>query len=462
MSYFLWVEDFDNTAEATAESVLGGIIESDKLLGNKQRLKRDLKSEGIFIELSFQDGLAFIQNKLGMVDYIILDIDLPAYSGRSPNEKTLALYEKWHGYQKQEDDIKDQEMLRLASDELRKIAGYYLYIELVVKLKFPEKHILFCSNNGKNYTALGSAFDDARIERPRVFEKSDEDVKHWVKSRFESPYTRLRRGIIEGCQAVKNLDFGDLYFNKYVAKKNKVNWDAILKYIDILDSSLPREEPEIQEEKTRLYNLFVRKLSHEWEAADAIKDVKNRSDNTKKEASLAWIMLNTRHWITHNSELFSSLDEKMVAYLFMINLRVMFDFDGAVQSYEKILFNLFSKEVLPEKDLTEKLNERSMLGIAYTDLKSLVEIENEKGLYIDNSLHFNQLANNIQNCNSCALRSDKKLFTKLLYQMIWLTTSNPYLDRYSSELKFRRFNYTEIPYIKELARNIYLLSFPEG
>jgi len=77
-------------------------------------------------------------------------------------------------------------------------------------------------------------------------------------------------------------------------------------------------------------------------------------------------------------------------------------------------------------------------------------------------LHFNQLANNIQNCNSCALRSDKKLFTKLLYQMIWLTTSNPYLDRYSSELKFRRFNYTEIPYIKELARNIYLLSFPEG
>jgi hypothetical protein len=451
------VEDFDNTAEATAESVLGGIIEYNKLLGSKQRLKRDLKSEGIFIELSFQDGLEFIENKLGTVDYVILDIDLPAYTGNTPNEKTLAFYQRWHGYKKQDDKTKDEEILRLAGSELRKVAGYHLYVELVLKLGFPKQHILFCSNNGKNLTSIEDAFEKAKIERPDIREKSDEFVRCWVKSRYESPYSRLRRGIIEGCQYAKKLDQKSFYFNEYIDKKENIDPDDISNYLDVLENFLPLREPEKPEKRAIFYKLFVRTLSHEWEAADAI----GRKGHVKKEASLAWIMRNTRHWITHNSELFSSLDEKMVAYLFMINLRVMFSFDGTVQPYEKILLNLFYKDTLPEKALTEKLNDRSMLSIAYYDLKSLVVTENERGLYIKDALYFNQLANNIQECNLCALRSDKKLFNKLLYQHFWLTTSNSYIDKNTSELKFWRFNYTETPYIKELARHIYRHSFPE-
>jgi len=71
-------------------------------------------------------------------------------------------------------------------------------------------------------------------------------------------------------------------------------------YVEVLEKFLPLREPN---NKTSLYKLFIRTLTHEWEASDP-----------KKIKGLAWIMKNTRNWIAHNSNLFNALDEQMLAY----------------------------------------------------------------------------------------------------------------------------------------------------
>jgi len=63
MSYFLWVEDFENSVETTANNVLGSIIETpfDK---DKRKLRKNLKNQGVFLELNFQDGFSFANSNL--------------------------------------------------------------------------------------------------------------------------------------------------------------------------------------------------------------------------------------------------------------------------------------------------------------------------------------------------------------------------------------------------------------
>lgn len=177
-------------------------------------------------------------------------------------------------------------------------------------------------------------------------------------------------------------------------------------------------------------------------------------------------MRNTRHWITHNSNLFSELDEKMVAYLFMVNLRVMFNSDDdTLQCYENILLNLFAEDALSEADFkTKNGNKLIPISKANLDINNIVLDEKDNGIIIQEAFYFNDLANNIQ-LSSSSLRNDKQLFTKLLYQMFWLSTSNPYIDKSNKrnllEIKFRDFNYAEKPYLNEFARHIYNHSFPQ-
>jgi len=457
MSYFLWIEDFASVTggEDIAHNVLGGIIDPAKLLGDKKALRRDLKSEGILIELNFGDGLDFIQAKLTDIDYIILDINLPAYSGSEPKDNVLRLLEKWHGYKASDDEIIDENTIVTSAKALQEIAGYHLYTELVFNLGFPKENILFCSNHGKELNSIVEAFDVAKIELPQIHKKEDkEDVQTWVKSRYENPYSRLRRGIIEGCRYIvklieeSKLSTDNLGFNRFISEPEKnVSIEDMRDYVEVLEKFLPLREPN---NKTSLYKLFIRTLAHEWEAADP-----------KKIKGLAWIMKNTRNWIVHNSNLFSALDEQILAYLFIVNMRVMFNFDEAVQPYEQILLNLFSDKL--QEEVFEAQNKNGLtdpsITKAYCDIKNFALDNNIKDAFI-----FSMLANNIQESNSPA-RNNKQLFTKFLYQMFWLINSYPRVDTKNKkvlEINFYDFRYPKKSYSFELARHIYNRSFPQG
>jgi hypothetical protein len=471
MSYFLWIEDFASQTggKDIAYNVLGGIIEPEKLSGDKKKLRSELKTEGVFIELNFGNGLDFIQNRLGDIDFIILDMNLPAYSGSLPNANVVKILEKWHGYKSS--DVIDEVLLGQSTKELQDIAGYHLYTQLIFNLGFPENHILFCSNHGSDLASIKKAFTDAKIELPIIYTKDSSDdkekVQAWVKNCYENPYSRLRRGIIEGCKLAKKLSPECLYFNQYIPSEDEINHDDIISYFQTLENFLPLREPE---NKQAIYKLFVRTLSHEWEAAKNI-----RPDKEKPDAVLAWIMRNTRHWITHNSGLFDALDEHFVAFLFMVNLRVMFKFDDYRQhQHESVLLKLFENESLAQQDLS---NKTPPVSDAYLALRNQILDENQKihkknkdkksgykDKAIDEAFYFNEMTNNIQ-LSSAPLRHDKARFIELLYQTFWLTTRNPFVDKKNSqslEIKFGKFNYSDKPYMLELARHIYHRSFPEA
>lgn len=457
MSYFLWVEDFDNNAETTAKYVFGGLKDAGHLSGDKRKIKRDLKPEGIYIEFSFQDGLDFIQNKLGDIDYIILDIDLPAFAGSEPNKNVLALLEKWHGYQKQDDKSKDEELLGLSAKELRQIAGYYLYTELILKLGFPEHHILFCSNHGENVTSIREAFNSAKIELPSIHRKSDsEEIQEWIRTCYENSYSKLRRGIIEGCRYLKNLSEDKLLFKEFIKDpEKKLNLEDVQDYLDVLEKFLPLCNRENND--TTLYKLFIRILAHEWEAAEP------KQLNSQKELyAFSWIMKMARNWLAH-SKVFEQLTPQDVAYLFIVNMRAMFDLGDNLLPYEKHLLSLFTTAIS-----VDEMKEN--VGIDHKTRK-IPLIENYAVLLKKTgntwqAINFHDALNNLQKNKDKQVDSD--FFIEGLYQTFWFLTSTggvyippdeEIIKRFSVlNYQFNYFGYQK-EYIFELARHIYARSF---
>jgi len=265
MSYFLWIEDFDNSVEnsveTTASYVLNSIIHQP-FESDARELKRQLKEQGVFLELTFQDGLSFIRDKdkLDQVDYIILDIDLKPYN--DPSEISTDFLKLLYDFEKY---TEEDESLKNACNNLKKIAGFYLYTDLVVELGFPKTHILFCSNHGENTIEIQNAFKTAKISLPQIHQKSDPKVQLWVKDRYDEPYSRLRRGIIEGCKYLKKLTEEKLRFNNFIQEQGKqVDLQDLHNYLDVLENFLPLRAPT---DKAAFYKLFVRTLAHEWESA---------------------------------------------------------------------------------------------------------------------------------------------------------------------------------------------------
>jgi hypothetical protein len=461
MSYFLWVEDFENSPKVTATEVFGGIINDDqKFSDNKQQLKTSFKTQGIYIELSFQDGLGFIRQNLGKIDYIILDIDLAAYSkSDSINADVLALLETFQDYQKADDVNEDEQLLEQECAKLKALAGYYLYTELIVELGFPKQHILFCSNHGETSLSTREAFKTAKIALPTIYEKSAPEVQEWVKACYENPYSRLRRGIIEGCWYLKTLSEDKLRFNCFIKDPDKkVSLEDLHDYLEVLENFLPLFERE-KNDTTTLYKLFIRILAHEWEA------VEPKLLNSQKEIyAFSWIMKITRNWLAH-SKVFERLTPRDVAFLFIVNMRAMFDLGDSLLPYEKHLLSLFTTAISVD-EMKEKV------GLDFNTRK-IPLIENYAVLLRKTgntwqAINFHDALNNLQKNKNKQVDSD--FLIKGLYQTFWFLTSSGgvYIPPYEEQIKkfsvlkyqFNYFDYQK-EYIFELARHIYTRSFPQ-
>jgi len=445
MPHFLWVEDFkasetergDNIISSTIDLVFGSILKSQEY-DDEYDARDCLEEQGVLLKLNLLEALEFIHNpdELAKVDFIVLDVDMPLKRNGQPDKNNYL-----------PPLIKQYQL----ETELKKIAGYQIYIDLVIELGFPKSHILFCSNHAGYFEEFTQKFESSNIKFPELLQKEhNQEIKNWL-TEAHSDYFVLRRGIIEACKYLKTLNTPTLAFNQFIQNsENHVNVDEMCDYLDILENFLPLREPE---DKATIYKLLIRTLSHEWEAADP-----------KKIRGLAFIMKNTRNWITHNSNLFNELDENIMAYLFITNMRLMFNFDTEIQPYEKTLLNLFGNSALTVSDLKVKTSNKLIpLSKAYLELKNIVLDERQdRNNNVQDSFYFNELANNLQQSNS-SFRNDKQLFAKFLYQMFWLTTSNPFIStgnrRNLLEIKFWDFKYSEKPYIREVARHIYSHSF---
>jgi len=466
MSYFLWIEDFDNSVEnsveTTASYVLNSIIHQT-FESDARELKRQLKEQGVFLELTFQDGLSFIRDKdkLNQIDYIILDIDLKPYndsSGEDISSDVLKLLKEFQEYTEIDYESRNEESFKNVCNNLKEIAGFYLYTDLVVELGFPKSHILFCSNHGENTKTIQEAFKQAKILLPQIHQKSDSKVQSWVKDRYDEPYSRLRRGIIEGCKYLRNLteeNLEKLRFNSFIQDQDKqITLEDLHNYLDVLENFLPLREPP---DKATFYKLFVRTLAHEWESADPRKFRYLKRQNQELFA-FASIMKMTRNWLAH-SRIFENINEQDVTYLFIVNMRVMFFLDDILLGYEKHLLKLF--EPISVNEIKKKIgNDKSTREIPLEEnYAALLQEAN----YLWEAINFHEALNDLQkNPQKSTNSQDKNYLIQGLYQTFWFLTSNgrvfPAKDG-TLNYSFYYFDYYKKNYLFELARHIYKRSF---
>jgi len=470
MTHFLWVEDFkasetnrdENIVSSTVKLVFGSVLDEKEL---RERLHEEdeydaqefLEEKGILLKLNLLQALAFIRNpdELSKIDFVVLDVDMPlCRDGQNDDGNYLhSLIEQYE-----------------SADELRKIAGYQIYTELVMELGFPKAHILFCSNHASYFDKLKGKFKSANIklplssnpDKPFLTKDDDADIKKWLNDAHRD-YFVLRRGIIEGCQELKKLK-AKLRFDKFSKDDKKPALLDADDYLDVLENFLPLREPG---NKASLYKLFIRTLAHEWEESVEPKKI----DDDQTTLAFSWIMKMSRNWLAH-SKVFEQLTDQDVAYLFIVNMRAMFDLGDNLLPYEKHLLSLFTDVIS-----TEKMQDRIGNSPKKRDYKTpkgrdIPLVENYAALLKKTgntwqAINFHDALNNLQKNKNKATESE--FLIKGLYQTFWFLTSSGgvYIPPNDEQIKdfstlnyqFKHFDYQKPEYLFELARHIYSSSF---
>jgi hypothetical protein len=331
MSQFLWVEDFgDVDIDATTSSVLGGILKHQNIPDNKFRLKEFLANHGVLLKLDFVDALKFIRNpeELLRIDYIILDIWLPVDITKSMStetgEKLQILLQRYH------------EDKQTACKELEKMAGYQLYVELIMEIGFPKEHILFCSNHAEELSSIGKAFGEAKLQLPDIRTKQREEdiafVQNWVKLCRKDPYSVLRRGILN---VLDDIIEGNANFNltEPFKKDVPVNKDSFLDGLRFMLSS-PRVPSE--DKRQHLYRILCDYLTKYFDRFSP----KNlyKGDRIQKADFIPAYFI--RNWVAHNiiKNSNSEFSERDIGFLFILVMKAMFDYSNGNDKF-KLLYD---------------------------------------------------------------------------------------------------------------------------
>jgi hypothetical protein len=428
MSHFLWVEDFAGTTlRDTTVNVFGELLQNQKIPDTKKEVKKLLREQGVFVELSFLGGLDFIRDpqKLFQVDYIILDIwlDVKIKSDKDENNWLPQILQEYYGYEPQpNDEAASEKSLTEAKKKLLNLAGYQLYVELVMEHGFPKDHILFCSDHADQQKSIQAHFKQAKVELPLLLSKDDKtQVQTWVRKRRENHYSHysvLRRGIINGCQHIQSLlenqKEAAIQFDEFVETNNNSQQQTIsvqdmLDYLETLQNILPLRQPNNPQ---RLYKLFIRSLAHEWDNAyhpnnlpKCDQDDKDCFQARRIKSTFGWIMKHARNWAAHTT-VFDQLAAQEVAFLFMVAMRAMFKLTSTTEKYESMLFNLFSAEKTESID-GDKV--RIFLAETYSDLKNKI-VDNKS---VKDAFYFSEMLNNLQN------GTVPHNYKKGLFQMFW-------------------------------------------
>jgi len=461
----LWIEDFGgglDRGKATLNLMFQDLISFDNwdedelsLLSKPSDLEKFFKDNSalhcVFLCRHYFDYFEFkANNKLAKsIDVVIIDIrldnntdfDQPIPNGSNdPQEKA-----KFHIN-----------------------AGFYIFNDLV-HLGIPADKMCFMTGEMNSFAGFSEKCADIYIPKVIGFEKSPaeyEKLRKWIKEQ-ESDYTILRRGIINGCQYLLNLPEDKLRFEDFIKEPEKqTSIEDLRDYLDVLVNFLPLREPEAT---ASLYKLFIRTLAHEWEAAEP-----NALDKQNKQSELyafAWIMKMTRNWLAH-SKIFEQLNAQDVAYLFIVNMRAMFDLGDQLLAYENHLLSLFSTPIAADEmkvkagENPKKRNDRNPTG------RDLPLVENYAALLKKTgntwqAINFHDALNNLQKNKD--KENDNSFLIKGLYQTFWFLTSSGgvFIPPNEEQVKdfavlnyqFKHFDYQKSEYLFELARHIYNRSF---
>ena len=225
-------------------------------------------------------------------------------------------------------------------------------------------------------------------------------------------------------------------------------------YLEILKLFMRLREPANVQST---YKLFVRTLAHEWD--EAVKPKK--LDKQQVTLAFSWIMKMTQNWSAH-THVFDRLKAQDVAFLFIVNMRAMFDLGENLAPYEKHLLSLF-KTPLEVDDF------KSKVGTGFKDMQipltqKYARLINQYGTTYE-AIAFHDLLNEFQKKNS----SKEDVLVRGLYQVFWFLTSygrvnidkHKIQDQKYLNYQFAYFNYAADEYLLEIGRHIYNTSFPQ-
>lgn len=211
-------------------------------------------------------------------------------------------------------------------------------------------------NNGINHKRIAflsanldtlPEFRNECLERyhlePIAFGKSNSEsvkLEKWLRE-TESEYVLFRRATLDGldrAEAILRRDGGKaIAFNRFVGDGQQTTFDKALGDIKLLRDTLPFyiAAPAAYHQFTL---LFLRTLSHPWEAASTYSA--NAND---MERPMFWVLKNARNWSAHGN-LAKDAGLRELAIIYCIHLRAMFVFSHEVLPHETKLLSLFRSD----------------------------------------------------------------------------------------------------------------------
>lgn len=356
MSVFLWVEDFEGGQYREFSHALFGNafgLEANAFPNNENDLREFMKDRQVVLATNFAKAASYIDKDLRDYDYVVLDIDLNLLGEDIDVDLPWVepLLERWYEFDPNAENVEaSYEAARL---KMKMVAGYHLYMDLVMNRGFPRDRILFCSNHGNYLDSINNSFEPARIEAPSIYKKSDEYVKNWVVDNFENVYPKLRRGIIMACiELLESMKHGQTRFSMPDLPR-KGDSELTANNAEILLETLPRLLPAYEnnaQERRIAFRLFVRTLTQDWDKVD------HKNNKIKQPIkAFAAVLVNVRNWTSHDAKSLTEIDEGFVAYLFLIAMHSCFErLHGKTENYETELFSLVGESVaLDMSELTQ-------------------------------------------------------------------------------------------------------------
>lgn len=417
----LWIEDFGAAVQRfeLAEGIFNKFIPnfswdydediSDQLF----ELSKNQSTHEVSIIKNYPE---FRELKFGVLDFDIIIIDFNLSEGEFDHS------------------IKPEKYLD--DEKFHERAGFYIFSYLITN-SFPLENIVFMTGE------IDSTLQDFLAETKRMYlpyvpnhfgknKDGFEGISKYLSNKANDDYLILRRGIIEACVELKNKletvakqkikktkDLKDLQkitnpvddfilFNKTCPESSEnLSKDYIIDYLTKLETFFPLNLPE---NKEQLFYLFLKELSAEWEMSEG-KFVEYFQCPEKTE----YYFKNTcqrqmkllRNWTVHY-QLTKDLNERDVAFFFMLAMRAWFDLDYMeIFDYENILADIF--------DQAEIINIKNNLAISYHQLS--IELKEEKIIYRG---HFFQ--DMIEGIGESCKPASKKSFSKIKiekYSMKW-------------------------------------------
>jgi len=332
------------------------------------------------------------------------------------------------------------------------------------------------------YGEFSNKFFAARITPPVIIPKMNSDLlSSWVDSVTLDDYVQLRRLLIDySLFLIDELEHNNLEIHERleINEKFRFNNNEAISLLENVIHLLPIQKPESKSKLNHYFKQLVFIISHHWDnlewPAPKNFNIDYKNDSTpEKEKKIALqcffiIMKTVRNW-SHHGDIFEKIDERTLAYLFLINARALFDLDRECSPHETKLLKFICQPEDPmgRKEFKKKCGD-SLHNRKLAPNRKYARIHNKFQRPWD--LEINKILNESVN----SFNKDKSKYTKKnlidgLYDCFWFLTSTPgykyrsasATDRYSVQLEiiFHFFNYEALPFISDFSRHLFYNTF---